>query len=118
MDGVFEKALEEIAEPVQQHPLGMGSFEFHVVAEHRGELLRGDLAVVRPRRQIVVAVVFVVACGRRGFGVCFFAWTACGGLGMLFLALALTWALLGVLRQLVIIELIGLTLSVLALAWC
>ena len=37
---------------------------------------------------------------------------------MLFLALALTWALLGVLRQLVIIELIGLTLSVLALAWC
>ena len=37
---------------------------------------------------------------------------------MLFLALALTWALLGVLRQLVIIELIGLPFSFLALAWC
>ena len=34
------------------------------------------------------------------------------------LKLALTGALLGVLRQLVIIELIGLTLSFLALAWC
>ena len=37
---------------------------------------------------------------------------------MLLLALALAWAQLGVLRQLVIIELIGLTLSFLALAWC
>ena len=37
---------------------------------------------------------------------------------MLLLALALAWALLGVLRQLVIIELIGLTFSFLALAWC
>ena len=37
---------------------------------------------------------------------------------MLLLALALAWAQLGVLCQLVIIELIGLTLSFLALAWC
>jgi hypothetical protein len=67
----------------------MGGFEFHVVAEHRGELLRGDLAVVRPRREIVVAVVL-------------FALAACGGLGMLVLVLglklALSWTLLGVLR--------------------
>ena len=37
---------------------------------------------------------------------------------MLLLALTLAWALLGVLRQLVIIELIGLPFSFLALAWC
>ena len=36
---------------------------------------------------------------------------------MLLLALTLAWALLGVLRQLVIIELIELILSFLALAW-
>ena len=60
MDGVFKKTFKEITQPIQQNPLGMGGFEFHVVAEHRGELLRGDLAVVRPRRQIVVAVVLVV----------------------------------------------------------
>ena len=46
MDGVFEKALKEITEPIQQDPLGMGGFELHVVAEHRGELCRRDLAVV------------------------------------------------------------------------
>jgi hypothetical protein len=46
VDGVFEEALEKITEPVQQDPLRMGGFEFHVVAEHRGELLRADLAVV------------------------------------------------------------------------
>ena len=89
MDGVFEKTLKEITEPIQQDPLGMGGFEFHVVAEHRGELLRGDLAVVRPRREIVVAVVL-------------FALAACGGLGMLVLVLglklALSWTMLGVLR--------------------
>jgi hypothetical protein len=86
----------------------MGGFEFHVVAEHRGELLRGDLAVVRPRREIVVAVVL-------------FALAARGGLGMLLLVLALklalTGALFGVFSQLLIIELIGFTFSVLALAW-
>jgi hypothetical protein len=106
MDGVFEKTLKEITEPIQQDPLGMGCFEFHVVAEHWGELLRGDLAVVRPRREIVVAVVL-------------FALAACGGLGMLVLALklALTGALFGVFSQLLIIELIGFTFCVLALAW-
>jgi hypothetical protein len=108
MDGVFEKTLKEITESIQQDPLGMGGFEFHVVAEHRGELLRVDLAVVRPRREIVVAVVL-------------FALAACGGLGMLLLVLALklalTGALFGVFSQLLIIELIGFTFSVLALAW-
>ena len=115
MDGVFEEAFKKVTESIQQDPLGMGCFEFHVVAEHWGELLRGDLAVVRPRRQIVLVVVLIVVCG--------LALAARGGLGMLLLALvlalklALTWALFGVLRQFVIIELIGLTLSLLAPDW-
>ena len=100
LDGVFEEAFKKVTEPVEQHPLGMGGFEFHVVAEHRGELLRGDLAVVRPGREIVVAVGVVIAV----------VVVAAGGFGMLllFLALklALTGALLGVLRELEIIELI------------
>jgi hypothetical protein len=108
MNGVFEEAFKKVTEPIQQDPLGMGGFEFHVVAEHWGELLRGDLAVVRPRREIVVAVVL-------------FALAACGGLGMLLLVLALklalTGALFGVFSQLLIIELIVFTFSVLALAW-
>ena len=72
----------------------MGGFEFHVVAEHWSELLRADLAVVRPGREIVVAVGVVIAAGF--------------GMLLLFLALklALTGALLGVLRELEIIELI------------
>ena len=100
VDGVFEKALKEISEPVKQHPLGMGGFELHVMAQHRRELLWFDLAVVRPGRQIVVASI--------GFGML-----------LLFLALkfALTGALLGILRQLEIIELIGLTLFVLPSNW-
>jgi hypothetical protein len=77
----------------------MGGFEFHVVAEHWGELLRADLAVVRPGRQIVVAA---------GFGML---------LWFLALKLTLTGALFGVLRELEIIELIERTLVLLTLVW-
>jgi hypothetical protein len=93
----------------------MGGFEFHVVAEHRGELLRGDVAVVRPRREVVVSIGVVVA-GWGGFRTCL-ALAARWWLGMLLLFLALAWALLGVLRELEIIELIGLTFSFLTLDW-
>jgi hypothetical protein len=47
-DRVFEEALEEITEPVEQHPFGVGCFELHVMAQHRGELLQIHLAVVGP----------------------------------------------------------------------
>ena len=69
-DGIFKEALEEIAEPIEQHPLGMGGFELHVVAQHRGELLRIHLAVVGPGRFIGVAAGVRVRfrIGRAGFG--------------------------------------------------
>ena len=53
-DGIFEEALKEIAQPVEQHPLGMGGLEFHVVAQHRGELLGIHLAVMSPGWLIAV----------------------------------------------------------------
>ncbi len=83
----------------------MGGFEFHVVAEHWSELLWADLAVVRPGREIVVAVGVVIAAGF--------------GMLLLFLALklALTGSLLGILRELEIIELIERTLFLLTLVW-
>ena len=49
-DGIFEEALEEVAQAVEQHPFGMGRFELHVVAQHRCELQRVQLAVVGPGR--------------------------------------------------------------------
>ena len=49
-DGVFEEAFEEVAQAVEQHPFGMGRFELHVVAQHRCELQRVELAVVGPGR--------------------------------------------------------------------
>jgi len=51
-DGVLEEALEEVAQAVEQHPLGMGALEFHVVAQHRRELLGLHQAVVMPARQV------------------------------------------------------------------
>ena len=51
-DGVFKKAFKKIAQPVQQHPLGVRHFQLHVMAEHGGELLRLQLAVVGPGRLI------------------------------------------------------------------
>ena len=49
-DGVFEEAFEEVAQAVEQHPFGIGCFELHVVAQHRCELQRVQLAVVGPGR--------------------------------------------------------------------
>ena len=46
----FEEALKEVAEPIQQHPFGMGSFEFDVVPQHRSERHRIHQAVVVPAR--------------------------------------------------------------------
>ena len=49
-DRVFEEAFEEVAQAVEQHPFGMGCFQLHVVAQHRCELQRVQLAVVGPGR--------------------------------------------------------------------
>ena len=59
-DGVLEETLKEVAEAIQQHPLGVGGLDFHVVAQHRGELALIHLAVVGPGGLVFVVVVCVV----------------------------------------------------------
>ena len=54
LDGVFKEALKKVAQAVEQHPLGMGGFELHVVAQHRRELFRFHQAVVVPGGQVGV----------------------------------------------------------------
>ena len=53
-DGVFKEALEEVAEAVEQHPVGMGGLELHVVTQHRRQLLWCHQAVVVPGGQVGV----------------------------------------------------------------
>ncbi len=53
-DGVFKEALEEVAEAVEQHPIGMGGLELHVVTQHRRQLLWCHQAVVVPGGQVGV----------------------------------------------------------------
>ena len=48
-DGVLEEAFEEVAQ-AKQHPFGMGGLELNVVAQHRRQLQRIQLAVVGPGR--------------------------------------------------------------------
>ena len=82
LDRVLKEALEEVAQAVEQHPLGMGRLELHVVAQHRGELLRVHQAVVVPGGKIAVDrsgcgvrsrfVSGVDVCGR-GLGSCLVA---------------------------------------------
>ena len=80
---VFKEALEEIAEAVEQHPLGMLGLELHVVAQHWREPLRVHLAVVGPGRRIAGVVVCsgALRSGDGVVGVGFFALLALAGPG-------------------------------------
>ena len=49
-DVVFEEAFEEVAQAVEQHPLGTGGLELNLVAQHRRELQWIQLAEVGPGR--------------------------------------------------------------------
>ena len=64
-DGVLEEALEEVAQPVEQQPLGVGGLELHVVAQHRRERQGLHQAVVVPGGQVGVGVG-VAGAGVRG----------------------------------------------------
>ena len=76
-NGVFKEAFEKVAQAIEQHPLGMGGLELHVVAQHRGELLRVHQAVVVPGGQIGAGVL----AGPRGWLA--LAWLArCPGLSL------------------------------------
>ena len=67
-NGVFKEAFEKVAQAIEQHPLGMGGLEFHVVAQHRRELLRVHQAVVVPGGQVGVGVLacWVLVCSGAG----------------------------------------------------
>ena len=51
-DRIFKKAFKKVAQPIQQHPLGVRHFQLHVMAQYGGELLWLQLAVVSPGRLI------------------------------------------------------------------
>ncbi len=53
-DRVLEEEFVEVAQPVEQHPVGMGRLEFHVVAQHRGEGGRVQQGMVVPAGQISI----------------------------------------------------------------
>ena len=65
-NGVFKKAFKKVAQAIEQHPLGMGGLELHVVAQHRRELLRVHQAVVVPGGQIGVGVLACCLVALRG----------------------------------------------------
>jgi len=65
LDRVLKEAFKEVPQAVEQHPLRVGRLEFHVVAQHRGELLRVHQAVVVPGGLVGVARRCV--CGSGGF---------------------------------------------------
>ena len=68
LDRILEEALEEVPEAVEQNPLGVRRLQLHVMAQHRGQLLRIHLAVVGPGGQIVVLRVVRRAGGVRAGG--------------------------------------------------
>ena len=54
--GVFKEELVEVAEAVEQHPLGMSRLELHVVAQHRRQGSGVHQAVVVPAGQVGVGL--------------------------------------------------------------
>ena len=64
-DRVFKEAFKKVAQPVQQHPVGVGALELHVVAQHRRQLRGLHQVVVVPGRQVVVWAGVAVGFGNR-----------------------------------------------------